>query len=85
MSAGFSFNITTLVWPAFLIALLLIYSKKHRYIGDFIFGVAFMFFALGTLNQTGKDMDLAHNQALAQFFGSFDANSYSTILLFLVI
>lgn len=54
MSAGFSFNITTLVWPAFLIALLLIYSKKHRYIGDFIFGVAFMFFALGTLNQTGK-------------------------------
>lgn len=85
MSAGFSFNITTLVWPAFLIALLLIYSKKHRYIGDFIFGVAFMFFALGTLNQTGKNMDLAHNQALAQFFGSFDANSYSTILLFLVI
>lgn len=85
MSAGFSFNITTLVWPAFLIGLLLIYSKKHRYIGDFIFGVAFMFFALGTLNQTGKDMDLAHNQALAQFFGSFDANSYSTILLFLVI
>lgn len=85
MSAGFSFNITTLVWPAFLIGLLLIYSKKHRYIGDFIFGVAFMFFALGTLNQTGKDMDLAHNQALASFFGSFDPSSYGTILLFLLI
>ncbi len=85
MSAGFSFNITTLVWPAFLIGLLLIYSKKHRYIGDFIFGVAFMFFALGTLNQTGKDMDLAHNAGLIQFFGSFDPNSYGTILLFLII
>ena len=75
MSAGFSFNITNLVWPAFLIGLLLIYTKKHRYIGDFIFGVAFMFFALGTLNNTGKEMDLAHNVALANFFGSFDPNN----------
>ena len=85
MSAGFSFNITNLVWPAFLIGLLLIYTKKHRYIGDFIFGVAFMFFALGTLNNTGKEMDLAHNVALANFFGSFDPNSYGTILIFLLI
>lgn len=85
MSAGFSFNITILVWPAFLIGLLLIYTKKHRYIGDFIFGVAFMFFALGTLNNTGKEMDLAHNVALANFFGSFDPNSYGTILIFLLI
>ena len=85
MSAGFSFNITNLVWPAFLIDLLLIYTKKHRYIGDFIFGVAFMFFALGTLNNTGKEMDLAHNVALANFFGSFDPNSYGTILIFLLI
>ena len=85
MSARFSFNITNLVWPAFLIGLLLIYTKKHRCIGDFIFGVAFMFFALGTLNNTGKEMDLAHNVALANFFGSFDPNSYGTILIFLLI
>jgi phosphate:Na+ symporter len=85
MSAGFSFNIINVVWPAFLIGLLLIYSKRHRYIGDFIFGVAFMFFALGTLNATGKAMDLAHNQALIHIFESFDPYSYSTILLFLVI
>ncbi len=85
MSAGFSFNITSLVWPAFVIALLLIYSKKHRYVGDFIFGVAFMFFALGTLSQTGKEMDLAHNQTLINFFAGFNPNSYGTILLFLLI
>lgn len=85
MSAGFSFNITSIVWPSFLVGLLLIYSKKHRYVGDFIFGVSFMFFALGTLSITGKEMDLGHNQALIKFFASFDPNSYLTILLFLLI
>ena len=85
MSAGFSFNITNFVWPAFLVAIILISSKKRRYLGDFIFGVAFLFFALGTLNITGREMDLAHNQAVVDFFGSFDTGSYWTILLFLLI
>ena len=43
MSAGFSFNITDFVWPAFFIAIILIYSKKRKIIGDFIFGISFMF------------------------------------------
>ena len=30
MSAGFSFNITNVVWPAFLIGILLIQLRKHR-------------------------------------------------------
>lgn len=30
MSAGFSFNITDFVWPAFFIGILLIYSKRKR-------------------------------------------------------
>ena len=33
MSAGFSFNITDFVWPAFFIAIILIYSKKRKIIG----------------------------------------------------
>lgn len=85
MSAGFSFNITTLVWPAFLIGIILIYSKKYRIVGDFLFGVAFLFFALGTLNLTGRELDLAGNEAVVGFFASFDAGSYLTILLFLLI
>lgn len=52
MSAGFSFKISDFVWPVFLIGLLLIYSKKNRYIGDFLFGVAFMFLALATLGES---------------------------------
>ena len=85
MSAGFSFNITNFVWPAFLIGIMLIYMKKYRYIGDFLFGASFMFFALGTLNLTGKEMDLAHNASLAEFFSQFDPNNYLTILAFLLI
>ncbi|MDD7530883.1 MAG: Na/Pi cotransporter family protein [Prevotellaceae bacterium] len=85
MSAGFSLNITDFVWPAFLIGIMLIYSKRHRYLGDFLYGVAFMFFSLGVLSQTGKEMDLGHNQDLIDFFASFNPDSYLTIIIFLVI
>ncbi|BCS85118.1 Na/Pi cotransporter family protein [Prevotella herbatica] len=85
MSAGFSFNITDFVWPAFFIAIILIYSKKRKILGDFIFGVSFMFLGLGTLRQTGIDMDLAHNQPVLAFFTSFDPNSFTTTLVFLLI
>ena len=85
MSAGFSFNIANLVWPVFLVAVVLIQFKKHRYLGDFLFGLSFMFFALGTLNATGREMDLANNAQVVGFFSSFNSESYLTILLFLVI
>jgi len=85
MSAGFSFNITDFVWPAFFIAIILIYSKKRKIIGDFIFGISFMFLGLGTLRQTGIDMDLAHNQPVLEFFASFDSHSFQTTITFLII
>ena len=85
MSAGFSFNITDFVWPAFFIAIILIYSKKRKIVGDFIFGISFMFLGLGTLRQTGIDMDLAHNQPVLEFFSSFDPHSFQTTITFLII
>ena len=85
MSAGFSFNITDFVWLAFFIAIILIYSKKRKIIGDFIFGISFMFLGLGTLRQTGIDMDLAHNQPVLDFFASFDPHSFTTTITFLLI
>ena len=85
MSAGFSFNITDFVWPAFFFAIILIYSKKRKIVGDFIFGISFMFLGLGTLRQTGIDMDLAHNQPILDFFASFDPHSFTTTITFLLI
>ena len=84
MSAGFSFNVTMLVWPAFLIGIILIQTGKHRYIGDFLFGLSFLLFALGMLKEGGIEMDLASKPAVVDFFASFKTN-YGTILLFLLI
>ena len=84
MSAGFSFNVMSLVWPAFLVGIILIQTGKHRYVGDFLFGLSFLLFALGMLKETGIEMDLANKPAVVDFFASFKTN-YGTILLFLLI
>ena len=84
MSAGFSFNVVNVVWPAFLVGIVLIQIGKHRYFGDFLFGLSFLLFALGMLKQTGVEMDLASKPEVVAFFASFKTN-YGTILLFLLI
>lgn len=85
MSAGFSFNIANIVWPAFLVGIILIQTGKHRYVGDFLFGLSFLLFAISLLRSTGEEMDLAHNEYAMAFFTSFDSSKYLTIVLFLLI
>ena len=85
MSAGFSFNITDFIWPVFVLAMFLIYKKKHETVGYFLFGIAFLFLGLGTLRQTGIDMNLDENETVLGFFSSFDQRSIVTTLLFLFI
>ena len=93
MSAGMSFNIGNLAFPAFFIGIILIYQKKYRYIGDFLFGLAFLIFALATLRVTGTEMRLGENPAVLDFFASFSYNPavdsilklYGTTFLFLLL
>ncbi len=85
MSLGYSVDLTNFVFPAFLVGIALIYNRKHRYKGDFLFGISFLFFSLVLLSDTGKQLDLQHNKGVIDFFSSFDVNSYSTILVFLLI
>jgi phosphate:Na+ symporter len=85
MSAGMSFDITSAIYPAFFIGIILIYLKHYRYIGDFLFGLSFLLLGLGTLRMTGTEMHLGENQALLDFFASFDPNSFLTTLVFLVL
>ena len=85
MSAGMSFNVTNLAFPAFLVGIMLIYQKHYRYIGDFLFGIAFLVLALGILRMTGQDMHLGENEAVLKFFASFDPNSFFTTLIFLLL
>ena len=85
MSAGMSFDITSAVYPAFFIGIILIYLKKYRYIGDFLFGLSFLLLGLGTLRMTGAEMHLGENQAVLDFFASFDSESFLTTLIFLLL
>ena len=83
MSAGMSFDITSAIYPAFFLGIILIYLKKYRYIGDFLFGLSFLLLGLGTLRMTGTEMHLGENQAVLDFFASFDPDSFLTTLIFL--
>ncbi len=85
MSLGYNVDLTNVVFPAFFVGMVLIYKKRHRFVGDFLFGIAFMFLSLVMLSTAGKEMDLEHNEAVVSFFASFDTGSYLTILSFLAI
>ena len=85
MSLGYNVDLTSVVYPSFVFGIVLIYMKRHRYVGDFLFGTAFMFLSLVMLSATGKAMDLEHNEAVISFFASFDTSSHLTILVFLAI
>ena len=85
MSLGYSVDLTTVVYPAFFIGILLIYTSRHRIVGDFLYGIAFMFLSLVMLSTAGKEMDLEHNASVVNFFSSFDTGSYLTIIIFLLI
>ena len=85
MSAGMSFDITSAVYPAFFLGIILIYLKKYRYIGDFLFGLSFLLLGLGTLRMPGTEMNLGENETLLNFFASFDPTSFLTTLIFLLL
>ena len=85
MALGNSFDISIVSYIGFFIGIILIYMKKHRYIGDFLFGLGLLLLGLTTLKITGQTMDLGHNETVLSFFKSFDMHSYWTIFTFLVL
>lgn len=85
MSLGYNIDLTNIVFPSFILGIILIYRKRQRYVGDFLFGIAFMFWSLVMLSSAGKEMDLEHNENVVSFFASFSTDSYATILIFLAI
>ena len=83
MSAGMSFDISVVSYFGFFLGIILVYMKKHRYIGDFLFGLGLLLLGLTTLRLTGNEMDLGHNETVLNFFASFDPKSFLTTLIFL--
>ena len=85
MSLGYNVDLTNVVFPAFFVGIILIYHKRHRFVGDFLYGIAFLFLSLVMLSEAGKELDLEHNASVVEFFASFDTGSHWTILAFLAI
>ena len=85
MSLGYSVDLTNIVYPSFLIGMILIYKKRYRYAGDFLFGIAFLFLSLVMMSTSGRELNLEENESVVCFFASFDTSSHLTIVAFLAI
>ena len=87
MSAGFNFNMGDVVYPCFILGIILIYSKSsgRKNAGDFVFGLCFLFLGLATLRSNAADMDLGHNQAVLDFFQATGQWGFLSTLLFLLL
>ena len=85
MALGFSLDVVGFVYPAFLLGIILIYMKKRRIAGHFLFGVAFLFLGLGTLKATGFEMmtDPETNNIVGTFFAKFNQPSFWNAIFFL--
>lgn len=84
---GFQFNMSSVVWPFFALGIILSYTKKNstKSLGEFVFGFAFMFLGLTTLRENAVAMDLAHNQAIINFFSTTGGWGIFSTLLFLLL
>ena len=87
MSAGFNFNMGDIVFPCFILGIILIYSKSNgkKNGGEFVFGLCFLFLGLATLRSNAADMDLGHNQAVLDFFQKTGGWGFGSTLLFLLL
>lgn len=86
LSLGFSFNIDDFTYFAFIVGIILIYMKSRRIVGDFLFGIAFLFLGLSTLKVTGADAFAGeYAEAVQSFFATFNTPTFGNSLLFMVI
>ena len=85
MALVFSFDIGNFAYPAFFLGIILIYMKKRNIIGDFLFGVAFLFLGLGTLKVTGFEMvdNYETKQMISSFFAKFNEPGFWSSMFFL--
>ena len=68
LAGGAMGGIAQYVYIAFFVGIILIYMKKRKSFGDFLFGAGFLFLGLGTLKSTGMEMHLEENPQIADFF-----------------
>ena len=81
------FNVNYLIYPAFFLGIVLTYMKNRRIVGDFLFGVAFLFLGLSTLRYTGTSLvdDPETSATINQFFQQFSEPNFWNSFFFLLV
>ena len=84
---GFQINMSSVVFPLFALAMLMIFQKKPgtKSFGEFIFGFSFMFLGLATLRENAIEMDLPNNPGVVDFFARTGQWGFLTTLLYLFV
>lgn len=87
MVLGFKFDMLYLVYPCFVLGIILSYTKKNsaKSLSEFLFGLAFMLFAITTLRTTGGSMHLGDIPAVQNFVQACGNFGFASTLLFLLI
>lgn len=87
MVLGFKFDMLYLVYPCFVLGIIMSYSKKNgtKSFSEFLFGLAFMLFAITTLRTTGGSMHLGDIPAVQNFVAACGNFGFASTLLFLLI
>ena len=85
MSAGFGFDMRSVIYPAFLLGIILIFSKKNgrKNTGELVFGVSFLLLGLTTLKENAEAMNLGGNAAVLGFFQSLGGHGFLSYIIFL--
>ena len=84
---GFQINMSSVVFPLFALAIVMIFQKKAngKSFGEFIFGFSFMFLGLATLRENAIEMDLPGNEDVINFFTRTGQWGFWTTLLYLLV
>ena len=84
---GFQINMSSVVFPLFALAIVMIFQKRPggKSFGEFIFGFSFMFLGLATLRENAIEMNLPGNEAVISFFIKTGQWGFLTTLLYLFV
>lgn len=85
VAGGGSFDLKLIIFPAIVVAVALIYSKRKANIGDFLIGLALMLLGLATLKENAVAMELHEKTAVTGFFGATSSWGYGSYFLYLLV
>ncbi len=80
MSLGFTFDIGAVAYGAAALGVVLIYTKRHKSLGELLAGLSFLFLGVMVLRRTGAAIQEALSPGVLGFFHALDPHDAWTVL-----